>query len=138
MKSVWIFGQETEAGLRGAAPTLAKHLARAERGLRLNDVVALALGIFLGIHEGEDPLLLVGLEVRVAEENGGDGEHRAQGDDPLADAGDPEHGGGDGDKDDGGAEVRLNENQSHRQADDGQRRYDLAQAAELLGARRER
>ena len=51
--------QEAQLALRALQEALAPDAARAERDLRLDDVVAGAERIALGVEEGEHPLLLV-------------------------------------------------------------------------------
>src|SRR5258705_7459285 len=127
------FGQIVEVALAALEETLAPDSARADRDLRLADVIAGAERIALRVEEHVDPLALVAVEQIIGDRRGDRDRGRGTGEDPPRQAGEEHHRHAAEHDHDARAEVGLDEDQEGGNAEQQQRRPDGPPFADLAG-----
>ena len=119
--------------LRPVQKALAENAAGAERDLGLGDVEAGAERVRRRIEEGQQPVLLIGLQaVGPDQRHRGGGHGPDQGELPPAHAGQEEDAAGHGDQDDRRAQVGLPQHQGGRDRQQHQRRQQRPYAPHPL------
>ncbi len=113
-----LLGQEVELALGAQAEAFPQQAARTERDLALQDVIAGAGGVLVGMQEGEDAVALVALHhEHHVRRHGHEGRQGSCGHHPHVEASQDHHRHARQGQEDGRAEIGLLEHQSEGQQD---------------------